>query len=109
MAFSRTFDVGDTVWVAYPFPSELAFTPQSRIVKKIEGENATGDATILFETGPPVVDLVATPTVFGTEALAATSIVDDVIVKVTPAVVLDATLSGVSTAAQPSVTLIRKD
>lgn len=108
MAISIDYSVGDTVWVAYPFPSSNYFKAVSRIVKEVK-VTATGDAALVsFETGKSVNDSDAAQTVFTTEALADTAIVDDVITRSAGAVTSDATLSGASTGGNASTTLIRQ-
>ncbi len=109
MAASKTYDIGDTVFVAYPFPSSNGFTPQSRVVSDINFSGTGNDAEVKFDDGVPVQDTDAAPTVYTTEAACATAIVDDVIAKSAAAVVLDATTSEESVAAQPSTTLGRVD
>ncbi len=103
---SKTYEVGDTVWVAYPFPSSLAFTAQSRVVSKVDVLAASNEANVSFTDGGAVLD-GAVQTVYLTEALAAAAIVTDVIAKSAATVALDATLSVASTASQASTTLGR--
>ncbi len=105
---AKGFGVGDTVWVAYPHPSSLFFTPQQRVVKNVEVTTGTNEALISFEAGERVQD-GADQTVFTTQALAATKIVDDVIARVDTTVNLDATLSLGSTVSQATLSLGRVD
>lgn len=105
---SKGFGVGDTVWVRYPYTTNKGFTPQSRVVSSVDVLDGTNEATVHFTNGEPVVE-GATVRVYTTQALCATGIVNDVITQVTAAVLLDATLSGASTAGNASVTLIRSD
>ena len=107
MAIAIDYEVGGTVFVAYPFPNSLAFVAQTRVVTKVN-VTASGDvATVSFASGNDVSDSNAAPTIYTTEALASAAIVTDVITKVAAAVVLDATTSIVSTAGNSSTTLGR--
>lgn len=105
---AKIYGVGDTVFVAYPFPNSLAFTPQSRVVKEVQILTGTNEALVFFESGEKVQD-GADQTVFETQALCATKIVDDVIAKVDAAVALDVTTSKVSTGGATSLSLGRSD
>jgi len=106
MAITKSYGVGDTVYVAYPFPHILAFYPQTRVVKSCQINTATNEALVSFENGDSVQD-GAVQTVFTTAALAATAIVDDVIAKVDATVNVDETLSMVSTAGATALSLGR--
>lgn len=106
-ALTVDYSVGDTVYVTYPFPDSLYFTPTSRVVSKIELTAAADVATVSFTSGNQVVDSDATQRVYLTETLAATAIVSDVITRSAAAVALDSTTSIVSTAGQASTTLGR--
>ncbi len=107
---SKSFGIGDTVWVAYPFPSSLFFTAVSRVVKDLRNVQSDNDATVTFTDGTEVLDgSGADQAVFSTEALASTQIVDNTIIKVDAAANLDATLSLGSTVAQPTLSLGRVD
>ena len=111
MAIAISYSVGDTVYVSYPFPDSLFFTPQSRIVSEVR-VTATGDyATVSFESGNAVIDSDASQTVYTTEAACATAIVDDVISRVDATVVLEGgtTNSIASTASAPALSLGRVD
>ena len=103
---AKTYGVGDTVFVTYPHPNTLAFLPQTRVVKDVKILDGANEAIVTFEDGNKVQD-GAIVTIYDTEALAAAAIVTDVIAQSAAAVVLDATTSEVSTAAQASVTLGR--
>ena len=106
MAITKSYGVGDTVYVAYPFPHILAFYPQTRVVKSCQINTATNEALVSFENGDSVQD-GAVQTVFTTAALAATAIVDDVIAKIDDTVLIDETLSMVSTAGATALSLGR--
>ncbi len=107
---TKGFGIGDTVWVAYPFPSSLGFIAQSRIVKDIRNVESTSDSLVTFDDGADVFDgSGALQAVFTTEALASTQIIDNVIIKALAASLLDATLSSVSTAGNAVVGIIRSD
>ena len=108
-ALGIAYEVGETVFVAYPFPSELAFDPQSRDVESIDVVGTGDEAEVRFSNGASVKDSTAAPTIFLTAALAATSIVDDVIVRIDASVNLDATTSLGSTVSQPALSLGRVD
>lgn len=111
MAISIAYSVGDTVYVAYPFPDSLYFSAQTRIVSQVK-VTATGDyAVVSFESGNDVIDSDATQTVYTTAALASTAIVDDVISRVDAAVVAEGgtTNSIASTASAPALSLGRVD
>ncbi len=89
MAISIAYSVGDTVYVAYPFPDSLYYTAQSRVVSQVR-ITATGDyAVVSFESGNDVIDSDAAPTIYTTEALASTAIVTDVISRSAATVVLE--------------------
>ena len=105
-AITKSYGIGDTVYVAYPFPHILAFYPQTRVVKSCQINTATNEALVSFENGDSVQD-GAVQTVFTTAALAATAIVDDVIAKVDATVNVDETLSMVSTAGATALSLGR--
>ena len=89
MAISRSYDVGDTVYVWYYEDNDLQFTPQSREVAKVEVNNSTGDGIIYFTTGNSVIDTIAVPRVFTTQAACATAIIDQVITDTAATVVLE--------------------
>ena len=105
-AITKSYGIGDTVYVAYPFPHVLAFYPQTRVVKSCQINSSTNEALVSFENGDSVQD-GAMQTVFTTAASAATAIVDDVIAKVDEAVNVDETLSMVSTAGATALSLGR--
>ena len=106
-ALGIDYEVDDVVFVAYPFPAELFFSPQSRTVTQINVKGTGDSAEVRFSDGDSVLDSNAIQTIFTTDALAAAAIVTDVIAKSAAAVALDATLSVASTAAQASTTLGR--
>ena len=103
---SKNYGVGDTVYVAYPFPHILAFYPQTRVVKSVQINSATNEALVSFVSGDSVQD-GAVQTVFTTAALAAKAIVDDVIAKIDDAVNADTTTSIASTAGATALSLGR--
>jgi len=104
---SKTYATGDTVFVAYPFPSSLYFTPQSRTVATVNVTDDPNVASVSFTGGATVVDSDGAQTIYLTEGLAAAAIVTDVISLSAATVALDATTSIVSTASQASITLGR--
>ena len=103
---AKGYGVGDTVFVAYPHPDALYFTPQSRVVESADINSATNESTVNFVTGKSVQD-GADQTVFTTQPLAAKKIVDDVIAKVDATVNLDTTASDASTVGQIALSLAR--
>jgi len=104
---AKGFAIGDTVWVYYR-DSALQMTPQSRVVQDVKIDSSGNESTIAFTNGASVRD-GAQQNVFTTQALCATEIISDLITRSAATVVLDATLSGASTAAQAAITLIRSD
>lgn len=107
---AKGYGVGDTVWIAYPHPSKNFFTAQSRIVKSVDVISGTNDANVKFTNGNDVFDPAATPTVFDTQVLASTAIIDDVIAKIDATVILEGLSNSLaSTAAQPALSLGRVD
>ena len=105
-AITKSYGIGDTVYVAYPFPHVLAFYPQTRVVKNCQINSATNEALVSFENGDSVQD-GAVQTVFTTAASAAKAIVDDVIAKIDDAVDIDTTTSIASTAGATTLSLGR--
>lgn len=105
-AVSKSYGIGDTVYVHYQLPSALYFLPQSRVVSKVTVNDSTNEATVDFSDGGSVTD-GATVTVYTTQALAAAAIVTATIAAVAASVVLDTTTSIVSTAGNSSTTLGR--
>lgn len=103
---SKSYGVGDTVYVAYPFGNSLFFSPQTRTVKNVFIKDGDNEAGVEFTDGQRVND-GAIQTVYDTEALCAAAIITDVILRSAATAVLDATLSIVSTAGQASTTLGR--
>ena len=105
-AITKSYGIGDTVYVAYPFPHILAFYPQTRVVKSVQINSSTNEALVSFENGDSVQD-GAVQTVFTTAASAAKTIVDDVIAKIDDAVDIDTTTSIASTAGATTLSLGR--
>ena len=105
---TKIYGVGDTVWVAYPFPNTLSFVPQERVVKEVQILDSANEAIVFFVSGEKVMD-GDDQTVFETQIACATKIVNDVISKADIAVNLDTTLSLGSTASQPTLSLGRVD
>lgn len=106
-AITIPFSPGDTVRIAYPFPSALSTLPVTSVVTRVNVNGAGDSAVISFTASPDVTYTDADKTVYLTEALAAKKIVDDYITRLTPAVLLDTTTSAVSTADETSTTLVR--
>lgn len=105
---AKDYAIGETVWVAYPFPSPNYWTPQERTISKAEMLDSDNEALVYFTDGEPVQD-GAVDTIYDTEALCAAAIIDDVIAKADATVNLDATTSVASTSGQPSLSLGRVD
>lgn len=106
---AKDYAIGDSVFVAYPFPSNLAFAPQARTVKSVDINSSTNEAIVKFTDGADVVD-GAVKTVYDTQVLAATAIIDDVIAKIDATVILEGLSTSVSSAAaQPALSLARVD
>ena len=106
-AVSLGFEVGDTVYVNYPYPDSYYFDVQTRVVSQIKLTSAGEVGVISFTSGNSVNYTDAVPTCFTTAALAAAANITDVISRSAANCVLDATTSEASTAAQASVTLGR--
>lgn len=106
---AKSYGIGDTVWVWY-FESPLnsiRYVAQSRVVLAVKTTTSGNEALVTFTNGDAITD-GSTPRVFDTAALASTAIVTAVIANTAAAVALDVTTSGASTAAQASITLVRK-
>lgn len=107
---SKGWGIGDEVYVAYPFPSANTYVVQTRTVRDVRNYEADNDCLVSFTDGEDVFDGTGVlQSVFTTIPLAATQIVDNVIIAVDAAVNLDATLSGASTASQAALSLVRSD
>jgi hypothetical protein len=105
-AVSKSYGVGDTVWVHYLNSIALQWLPVQRIVKKVEITTSTNEATVHFTVGESIID-GAVKTVYNTRALCATGIVDYLIAQSVAVSLLDPTLSIASTVSQGSDTLGR--
>jgi len=106
---AKSYGVGDTVFVAYPFPSNNYFTPQSRVVKSVDVISGTNEANVKFTDGEDVVD-GAVVTVYDTEVLCATAIIDAVIAAIDATVIIEGLSTSVlSAAGQPALSLARVD
>jgi hypothetical protein len=107
-SISKSYSVGDTVYVKYNFSgTSTGWYPATRVVKQINFTAASDVCTVVFTSGNDVVDSTAAPTVFTTAAACATSIVNDIITLSATTVELDATTSSASTAGQNAVSLRR--
>lgn len=98
---AKNYAIGETVYVAYPFPLANFWLPIARVIDHVDMLDNTNEAMVYFTAGSPVLD-GAVQTIYETEALAAAAIVTDIIAKASGAVTLDATTSVVSTAGQES-------
>ena len=109
-AIALGFSVGDSVSVAYPFPSSNYFAPVTAVVTQIKFTAAGDVALVSFASGADVQHSTAAPTCYTTIPLAAAAIVDNVIVRVDATVNLDTgTLSGASTAGATALSLVRSN
>ena len=104
-AVSKTYGVGDTVYVHYKNSSSLQFTPTSRVVKRVKTDTSGNSAVVEFTDGDNVTDVSTDVRVYTTQTLCATGIVTWVIAQSAAAVALDSTTSIVSTAGNASTTL----
>lgn len=104
-AVSLAFEVGDTVYVNYPYPDSLYFDVQTRVVSEIKLTGAAEIAVISFSSGNSVTYTDAAKTCYTTAAEAASVQVANVVSRSAANVVLDTTTSIVSTAGQTSTTL----
>jgi hypothetical protein len=111
MAIAKLYNVGDTVHVAYPFPSSNYFTPIERVVASVDVISDTDNkATVRFTQGKQVVDSDAITTVWTTQILAAKAIVDDAIIKLEASVLLDTSTTTLASASgQVSLNVGRVD
>lgn len=107
-AVSKAYGVGDTVFVYYRNHATLRFTPQSRVVSSVDVLDGSNTAVVKFSNGEQVNDGASTlQQVYTTQALCANRIIDDVISEYDACAVLNSTTSGVSTAGQPTLGLVR--
>jgi hypothetical protein len=107
MAFSKGYDIGDTVYVNYDISGSNNWDPVSRVVATIRATGTGNVATVTFSTGNQIVDSDASSTVYTTEAAAAAARVTEVISNSASVVATDTTTSIVSTAGNSSTTLGR--
>lgn len=107
---TKTWGIGDTVQVAYPFPSANTYVVQARTVKAIDSYEADNDCQVSFTDGESVFDGTgALQSVFTTIAAAAKQIVDNAIIAVDAAVNLDTTTTVASASGQTALSLARVD
>lgn len=105
-AVSKTYGIGDTVYVHYINSTTLQWLPVSRVVSKVTTNTSTNEALVEFTTGESVTD-GAVQTVYTTQAAAAAAIVTYIITNSAACVALDTTTSIASTAGNASTTLGR--
>ena len=105
-AVSKSYGVGDTVYVHYLNSNSLQWLPVSRVVSKVTTNTSTNEAVVEFTTGESVTD-GATVTVYTTQAAAAAAMVTYIITQSAAVVALDTTTSIASTAGNASTTLGR--
>lgn len=108
-SITKTFSVGDTVYVAYPFSgNSIGWTAASRVVKSIDFIAASDECVVYFTNGAPVND-GATQRVYTTLVACSTFITNTIITNAQAVAAADtATTSGASTAGQVTTGLIRK-
>jgi len=109
-AVSKSYGVGDTVYVFYKNSPTYGTLPQSRVVKNVNVSDASSTAIVEFTNGDPVTDGASSAQrVFTTQALCAKKIIDDVISDYAACALLDTgSTSGASTSGQAVTGLIRK-
>ena len=106
-ATSKSYTVGDSVFVIYPQTDSNYWAAVSRTVATMD-VNATGNtATVKFTSGNQIVDSDASSTVYTTEVAANIARVNEIITNSAAAVASDTTTSIVSTAGNTSTTLGR--
>lgn len=110
-SITKTFSVGDTVYVRYPYSAThtgvvSGFLPATRTVTAIDFIAASNECMVSFAEGSSVRD-GAIQRVYTTQAACATAIVNDIITNTTAVVALDTTTSSASTAGQAAVSLRR--
>lgn len=107
---AKTYGIGDQVWVAYAFPSANFFEAVQRTITGIKNYASNNDCNVTFSDGSTSFDgSGAAQSIFATEALASTQIIDNTIIAAEPAALLDATTSLGSTVSQPTLNLGRVD
>ena len=102
---SKGYAIGDTVWVDYR-NSSLQWAAQSRVVKQVDVNSSTNEATVHFDSGSSVTDGTIV-TVYTSQALASAGMVTNIIAQTTALTTLDTTTSVASTSGQASTTLGR--
>jgi hypothetical protein len=107
MAISKSYDIGDTVYVNYPISGSSNYDPVSRVVATVKSTGTGNVALVTFTTGNQIVDSDASSTVYTAEATAAAARVTEIISNSASVVATDTTTSIVSTAGQSSTTLGR--
>jgi len=108
---SKSYGVGDTVYVWFKDSNTLNKLPNQRVVADVRTLDASNTAEVTFTTGEKIIDGASTAKrVYDTQAACAAAIVDAVITDFTPCVLLDTgTTSGSSTSGQVATTLVRKN
>lgn len=95
-AISKSFSVGDTVYVAYEYgANSRGFLPATRTVSNITFIGASDVAVVSFSDGEAINDSTAAQKVYTTQAACATAIVNDIISKSTALVALETTPTAV--------------
>lgn len=107
-AVSKAYGVGDTVYVWFKDSLTLESLPVAKVVADVRVLTSANVAEVTFTTGEKIQDGATTEQrVFTTQALCANAIIDAVILRYDACAVLNSTLSGVSTAGQPTLGLCR--
>lgn len=97
MAITIDYEVGDQVYVAYPFNGTTSLTSQTRIVKEVCVVASGDEANVYFESGAPVVDSDANTRVFTLTSDASNKIISDYSAALNTAALAASDLSVVST------------
>jgi len=105
-AVSKTYGVGDTVYVHYTDSIALQWLPVERVVSKVRVNSSSNEAVVEFTTGESVVD-GATVRVYTTQVAAVVAMVSYIITQSAAVVAIDTTTSVASTAGNTSTTLGR--
>ena len=107
-AVSKSYGIGDTVYVWYHDSITLQYTPQERTVQNVDVTTSGNQAEVYFTDGDKVTD-GSTARVFTTEAACATAIVDAVIANtdLLATIALDTTVSDTSVGGSTTTALCR--
>ena len=104
-AITKSYSVGDTVYVKVPYTNLVGWIAIEKIVSLISFTGAGNLCTVTFTDNSTVTDSTATPTVFTTAKLCDTAIVNDVVSKAEAAVVEEAAVTSTLSAVAQAETL----